>query len=327
MSEKKKAVADNPFYKKTLDKLWLKYTNRPAYNLYKWELRNYQKLQAGKFLIGSGRLTNIGKIISHAKTNNKLNIMHSGNAGDIIYALPTIKKIQQLTGVQVNLYLRLDQPAFIEGYSNHPLGGVMMNTKMAEMLLPLIEQQEYITGCGIYTDEQIDIDMDYFRTGLIPQDKGNIARWCSYITGVTPDLWKKWLTISPDAAYANSIVVARSGRYNNKLIDYSFISKYKEVNFIGIADEFEAIKQFIPHIKWIQVANFAQMAQIIAGCKVFIGNQSFPYSIAEGLKVPRILEVSFEVINVIPEGENGHDFMFQDHFEWLVENLYNSQEA
>jgi hypothetical protein len=39
------------------------------------------------------------------------------------------------------------------------------------------------------------------------------------------------------------------------------------------------------------------------------------------LKVPRILEISFEVINVIPEGENGYDFFFQEHFESLVELL------
>jgi hypothetical protein len=27
------------------------------------------------------------------------------------------------------------------------------------------------------------------------------------------------------------------------------------------------------------------------------------------------------VINVVPEGENGHDFFLQDHFEWLVKSL------
>jgi len=305
-----------------LEKLYLKYTDRPAYKLYKWELKNFKKLELGKSLTNSGRLNNIAKITAYTSVNKKLNLVHSGNAGDIIYALPTIKKLHEVTGVPVNLYFRLHQPLLIEGYKNHPLGDVMLNEKMAEMLMPLLNKQGYIAECAIYTSQPIDIDLDYFRAGLVPQDKGNIARWCSYITGVSPDLWKRWITVEGDTKYAGDIVIARSGRYNNKLIDYSFLAKYNNVKFLGVADELKAIKEYIPAIEWIQVTDFLQMAQIIAGSKVFIGNQSFPYSIAEAMKVPRILELSYEVINVVPEGENGHDFLFQEHFEWLVEDLY-----
>ena len=82
------------------------------------------------------------------------------------------------------------------------------------------------------------------------------------------------------------------------------------------------MKQSIPHLKWIQVNDFLELAGIIAGCKLFIGNQSFPFSIAEGLKVPRILEVYYKAANVIPEGENAHDFYFQEHLEELVSRLH-----
>ena len=191
------------------------------------------------------------------------------------------------------------------------------------MLIPLINSQSYINDCEIYTDEVIDIDLDYFRAGIIPTN-GNIARWCSYITGVSPDLWKKWLDIEPDTAFAESIVIARSGRYRNKAIDYSFLNNYGKLVFIGIESEYVAIKKYLPNIEWIELNDFLQMAQIIAGCRFFIGNQSFPYSVAEALKVRRILEVSYEVINVFPEGENSADFFFQDHFEWLVNNFYEA---
>ena len=310
------------FKKKNLvAKLWLKYTDRIKYKQYKWELANYKHVEFARFLTQAEKLTNPDRIVSYARKNGKVRISHSGNAGDVIYALPTIRQIRDLTGVPVELYLRLGQPLKLSGYNSHPLGNVMLNEKMAEMLIALLKPQPYIDYCGILTDQIIDIDMDYFRSGGIPLDKGNIARWCSYLTGVNPVLWKAWLSVEPDLSYANTIVMARSERYRNFTVKYGFMKEYKDIAFIGVESEYKDIKKTIPHIRWAQVDNFYDMARIIAGAKFFIGNQSFPFSIAEGLKVPRILETSFEVINVVPEGENGYDFFFQEHLESLVTML------
>lgn len=312
------------FKKRNLaSKLWLKYTNRPEYKTYKWELQNYKNTQYTNFLLGSQRLNNIPKIKALSSNTGQLNMTHSGNAGDIIYALPTIKKIHELTGAKINLYFILGKPLILPNYSTHPLGNVMLNQKMADMLIPLVGSQDYINVCDVYTDQKIDIDLDYFRAGLIHQDKGNIARWCGYITGVNPKLWKPWLNVTPNTDFKDKIVIARSARYQNKTIDYRFLNKYDSLKFIGVESEYQEVKKYLPKIEWVQVNDFMELAQVIAGCKFFIGNQSFPYSIAEALKVPRVLEVAFEVINVVPEGENGHDFLFQDHLEALVEELYN----
>jgi len=307
--------------KNIVSKLWLKFTDRPKYKQYKWDMVNYRQFKFNEFLTGADKLNNIDKISAAAIATHKLNLTHSGNAGDIIYALPTIKKIQEITGAEMNLYFRLGRPMDLPLYSSHPLGNVMLNDKMASMLSPLIIVQPYISKCELYNNEKIDIDLDYFRSGIVPMNMGNIARWCSYITGVSPDLWKQWLFVEPDSMFSGSIIIARSGRYQNKYIDYSFLKKYNDVKFIGVESEYKDIKRFIPAIEWIEMKDFLQMARIIAGCKFFIGNQSFPYSIAEALKIPRILEVAYDVINVVPEGENGYDFFFQEHFEWLVNNL------
>jgi hypothetical protein len=191
---------------------------------------------------------------------------------------------------------------------------------MAEMIIPLISSQHYINSCQIYHSEQIHVDFDYFRSGVIPLDKGNIGRWCSYLTGVSPDLWKSWLNIEIDSRYSNNIVIARSGRYRNS-VDYSFLGKLDNLIFVGVKSEYIDIQKSIPDIKWVEVDDFYHLAQVIASCKLFIGNQSFPYSIAEALKAPRLLETCFEVINVVPEGPNGHDFFFQEHFESLVKQM------
>lgn len=306
-----------------LNKYWLKYTDKAGYEIYKWEGANYKNIERANFLLGHNRLVNINKIKETAVANNRLNFNHSGNAGDIIYAMPTIKKIQEAVKVPVNLYLRANQPLNISPYAKHPLGNVMLNDKIIEMIVPLISSQAYINECGLLTDQPIDVDLDFFRAGLIPTDKGNIAHWCGFITGTNPVLWKNWLDVTPNTAFAGDVVIARSDRYQNRLIDYSFLKKYDKLKFIGLEGEFKNMRKAVPNIEWVPVSNFLEMAQIIAGCKFFIGNQSFPFSIAEGLKVPRILEVSLEVINVVPEGGEGYDFLFQDHFETLVEELYN----
>jgi hypothetical protein len=298
-------------------KLWLKYTDRPAYKTYKWELQNYQNIQFNELALTSGRLNNLENIRRLGASTGYLNLMHSGNAGDIIYALPTIKRIHELTGLSMNLYLHLGKPSDLRLYNSHPVGNVMLNQVMADMLIPLINTQNYVNSCDVLNGKQIHIDLDFFRAGLLPM-QGNIARWVSYIVGVNPQLYQPWLHVKANQAYANCIVIARSGRYQNTSIDYSFLKHYRNLVFLGIESEYNDIKRYLPAIEWVPVNNFLQMAEIIAGCKFFIGNQSFPFALAEGLKVPRVLELSLEIINVVPEGENAYDFLFQDHFESLV---------
>jgi hypothetical protein len=314
------------FKKRNLvSRLWLKHTDNTRYKQYKWELKNQKQLAFANFITDAEKLTSPAKIQKYADANGKIRLSHSGNAGDIIYALPTIEAIRKLTDAKIELYLRLGQPLILSGYNSHPLGNVMLNQKMAEMLITLLKPQPYIDLVEIHTDQIIDIDLDYFRAGGIPLDKGNIARWCSYLTGVNPVLWKPWLNVEADQSYADTIVMARSERYRNYTINYKFLNTYANIVFIGVESEYIDIKKTIPHIKWVQVDDFMQMARIIAGSKFFIGNQSFPYSIAEGLKVPRILETSFEVINVVPEGNDGYDFFFQEHLESLVKTLNESK--
>lgn len=306
-----------------ISKLWLKYHDRNQYKKYKWELNNYTEQEALNFFTGENRLDTQEKIVEAAQQDKLLNITHSGNAGDVIYALPTIKKIHEITRVPINLYLRLDKPLPAPIWSNtkHTMGSVMINQSMANMLFPLLSSQTYIQNCEAYNNQKIHIDLDFFRNKTISLSNSNLARWCSYVTGFTPELWKPWLHTEPNPTYADKIILARSERYRNSTISYSFLKDYKNTVFIGVKSEYEDMKKAIPDLKWLQVKNFLELAQIIAGCKVFIGNQSFPYSIAEGLKTSRILEAYYHVAHVIPEGENAHDFYYQNHFESLVDQL------
>ena len=55
--------------------------------------------------------------------------------------------------------------------------------------------------------------------------------------------------------------------------------------------------------------------------KLFIGNLSFGYALAEALKVPRLLESGPNFPLVYPNGNHGYDFYFQSHFEDLFQKV------
>lgn len=311
------------FQKKNLiQSFWLKITDVKAYKEYKFILKEYRKAVKLNNFVSNGYALNIDKIIAIANKTEQVNFVHSGNAGDIIYALPTIKKIQELLQKPVNLYLKLDQPHQLALHFRHPLGNVMLNKTMTEMLLPLLSAQSYLNTCSIYTDQTIDIDLDEVRRAGLMLDRGSIARWYGYIFGVNADLYKSWLEVKPNLDYADTIVVARSQRYRSPFVDYSFLKNYSNLVFVGVQAELEEMKLEIPNIQYFNATNFLELAEVIAGCKFFIGNQSFPFSISEALKVPRILETFFDTPNVIPEGKNSYDFYFQEHFESLVKLLF-----
>jgi len=67
------------------------------------------------------------------------------------------------------------------------------------------------------------------------------------------------------------------------------------------------------------------MAQIIKGCKLLVGNLSLGFALAEAIKVPRLLESGPNFPLVYPNGEDGYDFYFQEHFERLFDKIYNKK--
>lgn len=251
-----------------------------------------------------------------------IHFKHSGNCGDIIYAVPTMKAI---AGDQdIHLYLFLNRPADYAKHFKHPLGNVTLNQKMFEMLQPLILSQPQFKECAILQEQKIDVDLDIMRDYPLLLDRGNIARWYFLVFPGNYDLNKAWLQVEPDKDMQDAIVLARSLRYQAPNIDYGILKRYPRVYFVGITEEFEAMKKRIPHLIYRPVKDFLEMASVIAGAKLFIGNQSFPFSLAEALKVNRLLEVYFECPNVTVYGENGFDFSFQPQFEKLIRMRYEN---
>ena len=87
-------------------------------------------------------------------------------------------------------------------------------------------------------------------------------------------------------------------------------------------DEWEDFRRWVPKSERIVANNCLELSNYINSCKFFIGNQSMPFAIAEGLKKDRLLEICSFAPNVIPSGGKCNEFLTQQGFQNFV-NLYN----
>lgn len=288
--------------------------------LYNWKASFNFKQKTKSFVNGLNNLSSIN-INDNFESEAELNFLHSGHLGDIIYAIPAIYCLAK--GKPINLFLKLNEPVkdFIKSMT-HPNGNVMLTNTSVKLLQPLILKQKQFKKCEAHNNQKIHYDLTLFRNLPFDYRMGSITRWYFLTFGISTNLSNAWLSVKPNIVYKNFIVIARSKRYRTPLITYSFLKKYLDIVFVGVQEEFIDMQKEIPHITFVSVQNFLELAEIIAGCKIFIGNQSFPFSLAESLKVKRVLETFPQCPNVIPEGENAYDFCYQPQFEKIIEDLH-----
>ena len=294
--------------------IW-KFLNKEKYRNIKNENKKKKLLDFYKLHIRHKIIKNIEII----KNKDELNFVHSGHLGDIINSFSVVQEIAK--NHKCNFYVRTNKKMKVK-YHNHPAGNVYLDEKMVNLLLPLLKNQSFINKYGIYTNENIDLDLDFFRE--VPIDiRFHATRWYMHLTGIHADMNLPYLDSSQHDTITNKIIIVRSPRYRNDFINYDFLNNIEDrILCIGLRQEYEDLKKNIKHIEFYDCKDFLELSQIIKSCRLFIGNESFAYSIAEGLKVPRLLEASPDYPVVFPIGNNGYDFYHQIHFERLFKKLY-----
>ena len=301
-----------------LKKYWFKYTDKKKYyalKAFKEKLKKEKKL--AKYNKHYSNI--IDTILQKINDKDQINFKHSGHLGDIVYALPVIKELSK--SHTCNLYIHSDKP--MPGYYMHPSGNVILSKKIILMFIPLLQKQDYLNKVDIWNEEEIDIDLDIFRD--IPLDFSFLSqRWYFHIAGVQTDLNQRFIDVPEHEHIKNKVVIVRSFRARNYFINYNFLEKYDNLLFIGIREEYEDLKKSVKNLEFYDVKDFYEMAQIIKSSKFFLGNQSFAYSLAESLKVPRLLEGNPDFSVVFPVGDNAYDFFFQQHFELYFDKLFNA---
>jgi hypothetical protein len=169
----------------------------------------------------------------------------------------------------------------------------MTGSKIA-FLAPLLSAQHYICGVSPWQGEPIAKDFVTLRHLMVP-DVDLVTQHWRCVMNEEPDVKTSWLSV-PTAVKHGRPVFARSARYRNKnwnLVWDDLKASNPHAVFVGTKAEFDEFG----HGEHYLARDALDLAEVISGASVFVGNQSLPYAIAEGLKVPRLLEVSTRVPN------------------------------
>lgn len=286
-----------------------------------------------------------------------LTYLHNCNSGDLICALPGIQEIYRKYGKKAIICQVLDypghyMPGLIHSVKDNTGVQVTFNRKMFDMMRPLLLAQEYIEDFQVYTDQKIEIDLAIIRESVIGTEEEPDAKPHTIVRAkqfvnipnmalpgwtmlayppMACDISKPWITV-PDVpqspVFANAILINRTERYLNAKINYTFLKQYEaELIFTGTEKEhIQFCCQFKLDIPRVDIDDFLDLAQHLAYCKFFIGNQSFPWNLANAMGVPRILEMCAYAPNCQPfVGKDNLGFLQQVPLECHFEYLYNKR--
>lgn len=264
----------------------------------------------------------------------EISAIHSGKLGDIIYALPTCRALQ-INHLILNAYTPQDDPL-----RSFPL-------EHAKQLIPLLLEQPYIKRVSIVQIDQrleeiqtlpgITHNLDHFRNiarhricrkqefaadrlvGLYSKDNYpvHLAENFAASLGISVDLESPWLSVSPSATQENILVsITHNWRTYPDSYWNALLAGLEGVQFVGTPREYEKFAS--NNLHYLKCSNHLELAAAIAGCRLFLGTVSFPYAIAEGLKVPRAVEVCQWNLNAFPIGKRG---------SVLAHNLFSARET
>lgn len=226
---------------------------------------------------------------------------HSGTLGDLIYSLAIVKKMPP--GRFMVAINNIENCVAQYGYRADevdPAHRGRFTTQDFEWLAPLLERQSYIKELCTWHpgDAEPDVDLDRFRGTLFRGFEGNYVQ-AYHIAFDMPfmmqDYDATWLEADP--IETAPVVVSRTFRYRDPNGDAVWRDIAKDANleqsgvFIGTtAEHADFVRATEIDIPYHPVRDFKEMADIIAGCSLFLGNQSFGYSLAMGLGKDAILE-------------------------------------
>lgn len=256
--------------------------------------------------------------------------------GDVIYAMPAMLGIQRaLKATTIRLYITRDKPAHHHEGLKHPGGDVMVNEDMFDYLRPLLDAQPMIESIHYLKESKIPqdaLDFDAVRMGSINTAAGNIIDYYLKLFGTFYGKESAWLTL-PERPYvfmSYDVVIGRSARYNNDAIDYGLLAQLgRTMGFVGLPEEYRtfcARYGDLP-VTHINTRHALDAAYAIATSKLYIGNQSLMFAIAEALKVPRLLEVFEPVPNVTPSGGTYGQFVTNLALGNLLNSLFGANVA
>lgn len=166
-------------------------------------------------------------------------------------------------------------------------------------IVPLLKAQPYIADVAEWTGQSVTITLNDFRAAMFkalrdpnsPLKSKSLTDWMLDTHQVPlTEKDRAWLTVEPKREAA--VVFNRSSRYHNPLFPWkSVVERYgKDAVFVGFPEEHHTFCIQFGKVRHYPTKDLLEVAQVINGADLFVGNQSCPHAIAEGLKKNIILE-------------------------------------
>lgn len=213
---------------------------------------------------------------------------HSGDLGDIIYALPAVRALGGGT-------LLLD----VDGGRAEPWcqqtclqGRTKFNRAGYDTIRPLLLAQPYVADVQVWQPGQpVDHNLDRFRRLVSQDNRLNLATAHLREFGLDEAQFNvPWLTVADGPVRLHKpVVINRTVRYHAK---YHWWAKHihqiaPQAVFVGHEKEHDIFQYTFDHpVDFHRPADALEIARILLGATFLVANQSFVLSIAHGLGTP-----------------------------------------
>lgn len=240
---------------------------------------------------------------------------HSGDLGDIIYGLLTIQALgggKLILGHQHGMGMR------------EPMTPARFDLIRDLLVIqPKVSAVEYSQAVP-----ESCVNLNVFRRHVEAQD-GNLPRTLADAQLLTFGLpranpRKPWLNVDTHWVLPDKpIVVNRTARYRDPHFQWKMlVRRYgARMFFVGLEEEWKDFCDVAEKIEYVPTTNLLEVARLIAGAKVFIGNQSVGYAIAEGFKKNNLQESRPEWPDCLfprPNARYSRDQQFDFPEGWLA---------
>ncbi len=158
-------------------------------------------------------------------------------------------------------------------------------------LKPLLEAQEYVSGVSIWQNEPVRHSLDEFRNTKIPARTNIADAHLSSQNVPQEERDRAWLSVPQPQSHGRVVFARSTTRFDLPGFWQIARDRFPNAVFVGTPEEHDVITAIVGRIEFHQTADFLELAEFLSGAQCFVGNQSAPFAIAEGLKIPVIQEV------------------------------------
>lgn len=223
-----------------------------------------------------------------------LNFIHSGDMGDIVAGLASVKEICEKENAKARVFLdttggKEDQLCLRQSQGM----GLKFNRKSFDFLRPLIEAQPYVCDCSDYSEVKpltIDYNLNAFRACFFVEEAlkkthQNLVFSHQLACGLDIGYKGPWLTV-PECEARRKVLMARSTRYHSSDTLYLVHRKALQEDgaFVGTDLEAACVKDCLRmDLPRAEVKDALDVAKEIRSSEKFLCNGTLAYWIAVGM--------------------------------------------